>query len=69
MNTDIYKEIMNLSRMTVGDLREKYLEVFGEETRSHYKDFLHKRIAWRLQALTQGDLSEQARRPPRNENT
>ena len=62
MNTDTYKEIMSLSRMTVGELREKYLEVFGEETRSHHKDFLRKRIAWRLQALSEGDLSERARR-------
>lgn len=62
MNTDTYKEIMSLSRMTVGELREKYLEVFGEETRSHHKDFLRKRIAWRLQALAEGDLSERARR-------
>jgi len=62
MNTDTYKEIMNLTRMTVGELREKYLKVFGEETRSHHKDFLRKRIAWRLQAIAEGDLSERARR-------
>lgn len=61
MNTDTYKEIMNLSRMTVGELREKYLEVFGEETRSPHKDFLRKRIAWRLQAFAEGDLSERDR--------
>ena len=34
MNTDTYKEIKSLSRMTVVELQEKYLEVFGEETRS-----------------------------------
>jgi len=62
MNTTTYKEIQGLSRMTVGELREKHLEVFGEETRSHHKEFLHKRIAWRLQALAEGDLSERARR-------
>jgi hypothetical protein len=48
--------------MTVRDLREKYLEVFGEETRSHHKEFLRRRIAWRLQALAEGDLSERARK-------
>lgn len=62
MNTTTHKEIQGLSRMTVGELREKYLEVFGEETRSHHKEFLRKRIAWRLQALAEGDLSERARR-------
>jgi hypothetical protein len=48
--------------MTVRDLREKYLEIFGEETRSHHKEFLRRRIAWRLQALAEGDLSERARK-------
>ncbi len=62
MNTTTYREIQSLSRMTVGELREKYLEVFGEETRSRHKEFLRKRIAWRLQALAEGDLSERARR-------
>ncbi|MFH1893054.1 MAG: DUF2924 domain-containing protein [Candidatus Zixiibacteriota bacterium] len=62
MNTATYKEIRELSRMTVGELREKYLEVFGEETRSRHKEFLRKRIAWRIQALAEGDLSERARR-------
>ena len=28
MNTDTYKEIMSLSRMTVGEFREKYLDRF-----------------------------------------
>jgi hypothetical protein len=31
------KEIEALSRMTVGQLRQKYLEVFGEESRSNHK--------------------------------
>ena len=44
------------------DLRETYHEVFGEETRSRHKEFLWKRIAWRLQANEEGDLSERAKR-------
>ena len=56
------KEIEELSRMTVGQLREKYLEVFGEESRSNHKQFLFRRIAWRIQALAEGGLSERARR-------
>ena len=62
MNTDTFKEIMDLTQMTVGELREKCLEVSGKKTRSHHKDFLCKRIAWRLQALAECDLSERARR-------
>lgn len=62
MKTGTYREIQQLSRMTVGELREKYLDVFGEETRSRHKEFLRKRIAWRLQALAEGGLSERAKR-------
>jgi hypothetical protein len=56
------KEIEELSRMTVGQLRQKYLQVFGEESRSNHKQFLFRRIAWRIQAIAEGGLSERARR-------
>ena len=62
METVTYQEVQGLSRMTVGELRDKYIEVFGEETRSYHREFLRKRIARRIQALAEGDLSEQARR-------
>lgn len=51
METTTYQEIQGLARMTVGELQEKYLDVFGEETRSYHKEFLRKRIAWRIQVL------------------
>ncbi len=54
--------ITALRRMTVTQLRDKYLEVFGEPSRSGNKDFLFKRVAWRIQSLAEGDLSERARR-------
>jgi hypothetical protein len=56
------KEIEELSRMTVGQLRQKYIVAFGEESRSNHKQFLLRRIAWRIQALAEGGLSERARR-------
>jgi hypothetical protein len=55
-------ELAALHRMTVGELREKYVAAFSEETRSWNKDFLRKRIAWRIQELAEGGLSERARR-------
>ena len=42
-------------------MREKYQEVFQEETRSRHREHLFRRIAWRLQALAEGDLSARAR--------
>ncbi len=62
MEAKTFQEIRQLSRMTVRELRRKYLEIFGEETRAFHKEFLRKRIAWRIQAIAEGDLSERARR-------
>lgn len=62
MSVNIAKEVAVLGRMTVKDLRAKHIEVFGEATRSGNKDWLRKRIAWRMQANAHGDLSERARR-------
>lgn len=51
-----------MERMTVAQLRAKYAEVFGERTNGRHKEWLIKRIAWRMQAAAEGDLSERARR-------
>ncbi len=59
---NIPKELAALERMTSTQLRVKYAEVFGEESRSGHKEWLVKRIAWRIQANVEGDLSERARR-------
>jgi hypothetical protein len=61
MNLNVGKEVAALKRMAVGDLRRKYAEVFGEATKARHKEWLVRRIAWRLQALAEGDLSERAR--------
>src|SRR5687767_11554832 len=58
----IEQTITALRRMTAGQLRERYLEVFGEPSRSGNRDFLFKRLAWRLQSLAEGTLSERALR-------
>jgi hypothetical protein len=62
MALNVGKEIAGLKQMRVRELREKYEAVFGEPTRAGNKDFLFKRIAWRIQALAEGNLSERARR-------
>jgi hypothetical protein len=62
MAIDVDRAVKELGRMTVTELRERYAEVFGEPTRSFHKQHLVRRIAWRTQALQEGDLSERARR-------
>ncbi len=59
--TSARREIALLDDMTVTELRRRYAEAFSEESRSGNKDFLRKRLAWRLQVLAEGDLSERAR--------
>jgi hypothetical protein len=55
-------EIESLRHMTAGQLKDEYREVFGEKSRSNNKQFLFRRIAWRLQANALGGLSDRARR-------
>jgi hypothetical protein len=61
MAINVAKEVSTMHRMTVKDLRRKFVEVFGDETRSGNKAWLIKRIAWRMQANAEGGLSERAR--------
>ena len=62
MTQNVAREVAALGRMTVSELRSKHVDAFGEPTRTGNRDYLVKRIAWRLQANAHGDLSEQARR-------
>jgi hypothetical protein len=54
-------EIALLPQLTTGQLQARYAAVFCEPTRVAHKAWLIKRIAWRLQCLAEGDLSERAR--------
>jgi len=65
MPIEVDAAVKTLARMTVTQLRQRYAEVFGEACRSFNKQHLVKRIAWRLQAMHEGDLSERARRRAR----
>jgi len=58
--TRIHDEIESLRQMTTAQLKRKYREVFGEETRSNHQQFLFRRIAWRLQANAWGGPSGRA---------
>lgn len=57
---NLKKQIAALERMTVGQLQKRYGEVFGEPARSGNRQWLLRRVAWRLQALAEGDLATRA---------
>lgn len=61
MSSKTAQEIEELTRLPVGGLLVRYHDVFGERSRTNNRVFLVRRIAWRLQALAEGDLSERAR--------
>ena len=62
MELNVGKELAALKRMTPAELRGKYRDVFDEDSRSGHKEWLIKRIAWRMQANAEGGLSERAKR-------
>jgi hypothetical protein len=59
---NIVNEVATLERLSVGQLRQRFAELFGETTKASNRIWLIKRIVWRMQALAEGDLSERARR-------
>src|ERR1700675_2551480 len=61
MDPEITKEVAGLPQLSFADLRARYAELFHEPTRVGNRSWLVRRIAWRLQALAEGDLSDRAR--------
>ena len=51
MELNIVNEVATLERMTIGQLRQRFAELFGETTHASNRTWLLKRIVWRMQAL------------------
>ncbi len=60
MSPHVTIEIAELQNKTVNQLVQRYEQVFNEECRSRNKQYLIRRIAWRLQANEEGGLSRAA---------
>ena len=61
MKTNVKAELAALQHLSPKELRAKYADVFGEASRSGNKDYLVKRIGWRIHSLAEGGLSERAK--------
>ena len=57
---DLPSQLGALETMNVPALAERYRELYGEPTRSRNRAYLKKRLAWRIEANFQGDLSQGA---------
>jgi hypothetical protein len=61
MNAELNQHIDALKRLTTAQLQLRYRELFGQMSHSNHKDYLIRRVAWRMQAVAEGGLSERAR--------
>jgi hypothetical protein len=59
---DVGTQIAGLDRMTTGELAEQYQELHGQPCRTRQRAYLIRKIALRIQANVEGDLSERARK-------
>ena len=62
MTSKLQRELAALEQLSSRELKGRYETLFGEPPLSGHRRHLLKRIAWRLQALAEGDLTERARR-------
>ena len=62
MKSNIESELAALDRMSTGDLAEYYAELHGQPCRTRHRAYLIRKIAWRIQANAEGDLSERAKK-------
>lgn len=58
---EMTRELAALPHMSVAELAERYEAVYREPSRSRNKDWLRKKVAWRIQELAEGGLSPRAK--------
>ena len=61
MQTSIAARIKALQNMSIPELKDKYRELYGKDTSITNKKYLIKKIAWRIQELEYGGLSEEVK--------
>lgn len=55
------EDLKALDRMSLKELQTKFLLFYGVETHSKNPTFLRKKLAWKIQELREGGLSEEAK--------
>lgn len=53
--------IGRLAKMTVPQLQERHVELFGEASRTPHRQYLYRKLAWESQAREAGGLPEETR--------
>lgn len=57
----VLRQINEIQRMSLNDLRKKWIDLFGTDPAKLSKQYLTRRLAYRVQELTYGGLSKSAR--------
>lgn len=58
---DVPAQLAALHGMTVAQLRDRWLALYGTPTASRNGPYLRKRLAWRVQEVAEGGLTQRAR--------
>ena len=58
----VLKQIDELNRMSMEQLRKRWVDLFGADPGRFGRNFLIRRLAYRIQELVYGGLSREARR-------
>jgi hypothetical protein len=61
MSESIPQQIARLQTMSVGELRVEWQRLYNEPTRSRNRVYLWRRLAWRVQEIAYGGLSDAAK--------
>lgn len=61
IGVDTAARIAELQEMPMKYLHRAYYELFEEPTRSRNRDYLVKKLSWRIQEITEGGLSDRAK--------
>ena len=61
MTTSVVKQIADLQRMTLPELHDRWRQLMGGEPPRYRREFVIRRLAYRLQELMHGGLSDAAR--------
>jgi len=55
-------ELDELHYLSTNELAEKYHDLHGQPVRTRHRQYLIRKLAWRIQANAMGDLSDRARK-------
>ena len=61
MSDHLEAQIAALGKLSVKDLRRRFAELTGDDVKTWNRTWLIRRLAWRMQSLALGGLSERAR--------